>query len=78
MSCGGVSGAVSSVTSRDAMDNTVTTYTDKYGKVIATRQNNDLNENEYDAADNLIKHVDSDNNIEYNEVRPAFMWEIPL
>ena len=63
---GGVSGAVSSVTSRDAMDNTVTTYTDKYGKVIATRQNNDLNENEYDAADNLIKHVDSDNNIEYN------------
>ena len=25
-----------------------------------------MNENEYDAADNLIKHVDSDNNIEYN------------
>ncbi len=63
----GVSGAVSKVISTDAVGNSVSTYTDKYGKIICTnRGNSSLSEELYDAADNLIKHVDFENGIKYN------------
>ncbi len=70
----GVSGAVSRVVSRDAVNNTVTTYTDKYGKSLGTKQGSSARSvEEYDDADNLTKHIDNvsgtEYNYEYNELR---------
>ena len=63
----GVAGAVSRVVSNDAMGNTVTAYADKYGRVIATKRNNDEPTKEvYDLAGNLTQHIDNEAGISYN------------
>ena len=63
----GVSGAVSRVVSKDAMGNTVTAYADKYGRVIASKKNNEEPTKEvYDLAGNLTQHIDNELGISYN------------
>ena len=70
----GVAGAVSKVVSKDGMNQTTTTYTDKYGKSLGTKQGSSARSvEEYDDADNLTKHIDNvsglEYNYEYNELR---------
>ena len=70
----GIAGAVSKVVSKDGMNQTVTTYTDKYGKSLGTKQGSSARSvEEYDDADNLTKHIDNvsgtEYNYEYNELR---------
>ena len=61
-----VSGAVSKVTSTDAMGNVSVVYTDKYGRTIATKDNRNANTQYfYDAADNVSQFNDSANNEKY-------------
>ena len=63
----GVSGAVSRVVSKDALGNTVTAYADKYGRVIASKKNNEeLTKEVYDLAGNLTNHIDNESGISYN------------
>ena len=63
----GVAGAVSKVVSKDGMNQTITTYTDKYGKSLGTKQGSSARSvEEYDDADNLTKHIDNVAGLEYN------------
>ena len=63
----GVSDAVSRVISKDALGNTVTAYADKYGRVIASKKNNEeLTKEVYDLAGNLTNHIDNESGISYN------------
>ena len=63
----GVAGAVSRVVSKDAMGNTVTAYMDKYGRVIASKKNNEeLTKEVYDLAGNLTQHIDNELGVSYN------------
>ena len=56
------------------MNQTVTTYTDKYGKSLGTKQGSRARSvEEYDDADNLTKHIDNvagfEDNYTYNQLR---------
>ena len=63
----GVAGAVSRVVSKDALGNTVTAYADKYGRVIASKKNNEeLTKEVYDLAGNLTQHIDNELGVSYN------------
>ena len=49
------------------MNQTVTTYTDKYGKSLGTKQGSRARSvEEYDDADNLTKHIDNVAGLGYN------------
>ena len=62
-----VAGAVSKVVSQNGNGDTKTVYLDKYGKTIGVRQGNGaLSQEMYDVNNNLIQHIDNDNDIQYN------------